>query len=816
MVQVRVLTDVSRRSLFLLLSALFLTALPGCVASGKEKTKQPAAPRPPDSLRAYFTRVREGLERFKKLDTAAASTPHSPPEAIRGQIRRSAESFSVKLRHYFDLTSNPQPPWRAMTADSFGALRDECLKTFRDLKEHSQEFSVASTSVRRHFDQLAGSMPVATTQTELKAVRDYTSHCEKFQQLFRTYESELVKYHEKTLARGLDIEHPARNVLAFLLLKATDYPELEERRAVYDECWRAWIDAQTKSLRPDLGLGILAFIFTATDDDTPRSLKSVLAVVQSCLDLHPKMDIIKSMELSLRSIESSEAAHGEDEEFTRRLFRRARATLLLCRAHAVGDPEQGLPQAISALRQSEQLTEPVRSYFLAAGQALLDKYAPEFHYSRAVSAYRQALEESQLRDWESLALKFRRHVVERGLADLEQARARGQFDVGKKILAEASQIMRSGPDAVELERRRYDFYLEYARSAQKQDVEAYLRVCREMVEVFPDDRAALEMLDRAYVQRLQRKVGELETSFRRHTAERILGMIRKTTDRVTTEKGTAACQRFFSLVQEAWLGELGRTRDPHVAVRLTKELGELSGWREDHVRQTTLRALNRIYIESVQRQDWSTVERSLAMLMTGFPGAKRPPGFRETHVRLLEHLNRSKELDKLARQVVLFATAYPDKKDLVQPYIEQHLGGDPDTSQTFYAALKAVDSAGAGGASGDNPAAHRGGPTVPGELLSPLISEWPSPGTAGQASSRGAGERPNSGRRERAADDLWPAKSRPISMAAQVVAGTGVVGSVLFGGVLFLVTLVRGPGRFRWYVLTALWMGITTGMLLTL
>ena len=48
----------------------------------------------------------------------------------------------------------------------------------------------------------------------------------------------------------------------------------------------------------------------------------------------------------------------------------------------------------------------------------------------------------------------------------------------------------------------------------------------------------------------------------------------------------------------------------------------------------------------------------------------------------------------------------------------------------------------------------------------------------------------------------------------KAVVGVGILGSLLFFGSLALVTLRRGFRRFRWYALSAFWIGMTVGVVL--
>ncbi|MEM7235264.1 MAG: hypothetical protein AAF517_24005, partial [Planctomycetota bacterium] len=508
-------------------------------------------------------------------------------------------------------------------------------------------------------------------------------------------------------------------------------------------------------------------------------------VLATVLDDLPTLEVIEEMERAVDAVSKHSDGKG-DAELRETELGRARAIVRLCRAQRTKDPEAGLSLAIESYRQNSLLEEPVRAYFLKAGQDLLELHAPKSNYTHAIRRFAKALKASELRNWEELARKFRQHTFGRALDDLSQALAAKDLPRGKRVLAEAGRIAAGATETEIVKEKQYNFYVQYAHGLFPSDLDRYVEVCRELSLIFPEDRGAKEMLDRGHLRRLKNKIGKLETSYKRFDSDQILAAIKEASSQMLTESGSIAVEKYLSQVQAAWSLSLGQEEDPAQIFPLVRSIARFMDWSDKDIKQRGAKAISRILISAAHRADWLRFEVAARVFFEECPNERRPSQLDEAYLRLLAFLEKTGDLEKLAMHLGNYVRFTPSGKVRVQSYLDKY---DPKEHESF--------------AQFHRDFAHSSQkPTLPSaeQLSRTAVRRVPGPRSSERVLTTKAKKPP-------AEVD----SSDEESIGAQVLIAGGVLGSVLLIAFVLVMTGRNGLSKFYYYAIAAFWMGTTLG-----
>lgn len=814
--------------LLLVLCAPLWTA--GCRLTGASSAPEPSAE---SALAEYSSAVGEGARRLAAMDLSGSDLEDLAPSGQREEIERLARDFAAALEDYRAALQRTQPPWPELTGTALRLLERDFERRASQLEQVARAFEEGVRPLAQRARELtsaAGKEAAGRIRTAL----DYAACCEELSARMSDQRAYLIGIHEHGLRSPGADDHPAQQVLHFCLLERLDPAAAARHAAAHRRAWEGWIRRKCSDERPEAALELLASLYTDSSGRPPVGLEVLHDIMESCIDRPPAVSAIAAMERHLQEIERALRSSGGGSAGTIPEIDHARAVVMLSRAHGDGDPERAIQIALSALRQDSTLVEAVHRFVLEAGQDLIDKHSRNREYNRAFRAFSGLLAHVPERRLRDLAEQFRSYAIDRALADHRSARDLRRFEDARRILDDLGRLADRPSEREELRGLLHEHYLAYSRSLERTDPGAYLKVCQEMHREFPDDMTARRCLDRAYIQRMQGLIGDLKTAHRRLTADRVLEILREALSLVSTEEGVDTCQLCFRRIRDVWRAQLDQVRDPRDALRLSREIASLAGEGRTEERSRTRKVISRLITLAAAEERWGPLEQAVEAYLEEFEERPEVPSFQEIYLRLIHRLARTGESGKLARHLILFSAVFPRSAALVRPLLLDRLGPERSDHLSFFAILKKLQPHAQEvqeyerrhGILGFDVVQELCGLADPGTY--PVLRGWIGQADGGQAPPadggwfRGAAAQPpgrggeferGSGAEAVAGALSTEAEQRRQEWTSMIVA-VGVCGSIIFPVLLLIATLRRGTFRFRWYGLTALWLGITVGILL--
>jgi len=399
---------------------------------------------------------------------------------------------------------------------------------------------------------------------------------------------------------------------------------------------------------------------------------------------------------------------------------------------------------------------------------------------------------------------FRSEVFLQALKDIQEELAQRRFAEAKNSLPRASKIAASEEEKLLWREVAVQYYHAQADYLFDVDLQKAIAVCQEGLQVFPSEPKLMEKIDRGRYQLLKRGLGSFETAYRTLGAAKILEMLRTAAGAMHTEEGTAACQELLHDLERAWSVQLLKTREASEAYTIALEIAKLNRQEDQVVKAEGARTLSSLLSATVEQSSWSQAERCIEVYFAKCPEAPRPESFKAAYLRFIYQLDSDSDIQRLGRHLTIFATAYPNGCAEIRPIIVKRISAESSQRAGFKALLRTID-----------PQAEelKDGGADPGEKsdLSLLINQKELAGS--EHWWKGSDFKPEA--RASAADSApavaWPWPEGPAAWGKIV----GIAGSSVLLVLVPLLSSRKGLLRFRWYALSAFWIGATAGLFLT-
>ncbi len=755
-------------------------------------------------LVAYADRISTGTRRLQELSRNAAAIPDS----IRRAILDAGRGFQKELVAYRDVIARLEKEWNTCTAARVEEALERCAAIRSNLKDMSEALVLAVESAREAYEVARQS---AEGPQYPGTAHGFLAACRTVTKLTSTVDSYLADVHSRGLSPTAAGSRPAAGVFHFVGMYQLQSERTQSHAWRYEVSWKRWIEIEIERPRLDVAMGVFALACTLTSEYRPSSLQLLFEISNACLDASIDLETLDRIQDSFRRIEfvySSEHASQGDQS---RAIERAKANLLLARARLVDDPSEGADLAGRALTMNPYLRDHVVEYLIRAAEESANSRADTRDYFEAIEAFEHTLQLGPVPDAGRRVAAYRQKLIGRAVRDALRETEAQRFASARLILSRAMRIATDFDDKMKLSDAFYRYYHAYADFLFPRDVERAIAVCGEILDVFPNDEDARKKIDRGLFTLLRRQIGDVDTTFERLGAERILELVKSTVKRMHETDGADMCQRLLKQIEDSWRKQLDKTRDPEAAYHLAKGLARLSHHKGLSARERGAEAIWGRLARAIERSDWDVVERCIDVYFAQCPDVERPETFKDAHVRLLDHYDAEDDEQKLGRHLAIFARAYPADWERVRSIVVRRMKARTSESDGFYALLRSIEP--------EAPEVHdyerakepeSGAPVE--VAVNPFIDDgelqntenwWTEPETTSSSRATPVAD-PGS------IIEWWTEHHfGTFSIASGVVGGFG---TAVFAVLLPLLTLRKRILKFRWYAAGALWFGLTIGL----
>ncbi len=666
----------------LFVSVFFL--LGGCssVPSTPEKEKTST-----ELLLAYAEKINRNLQDLRHQEKSSSPGRILISEEVRGPFRNEVQKFQNSLNRYQEFLEENRRKWKTSQVDAIQKALGQSEEIQRELEASALQISLLSDSIQNRQESLK--LDRNPGQNSLKETDQYTATCLKLAKLSSSVNEFILTIHSKDLIKSSTEGCPQAVVYHFLRLHHLQHRHIQILARYYEASWNEWIRKEVANFRYDAAMHVFLFVAAATETYRPEAPQGVYEITHSCLKKVPTLDGIQRMEEALEKIDEIYSKNSGGPKDWNAVLKRAKGTLLLCRAKVTSDPTEGLLLARKAFELNPYLSNEFVEYLLLISPQIGSTHIQSGRYVLAVDAVREALSHGPGIETDEIVSRYRSDVFWKAISDSQEDLKRKRFDLVKQRLFQATQIGTTIDERNAFNEILYQYYQEYTNDLLEHDIEKAIAVSEEMLEIFPGDQRARRIYDGCSLVVLKQDLGDLENCLERMGPEVVLEKIKKTSKAMMTANGSSYCHDLFNEIVQTWSRHLEEIDEPEEAFDAGVVLARFQS--VDNVKAEGARAIWNLFDGALKTNDWRSIENCIDTYFLKCPEAKRPDSFKQGYLSFLEHLDGNGNVKKLGRHITLFKEAYPRDTAPVMELALKYMKMDDDLGLGFYFLAKSID-----------------------------------------------------------------------------------------------------------------------------